>query len=256
MSRSDSAISVVIPVFNGAAFLAEAVASVQAQSLRPDEIIIVDDGSVDGTPELIRTLGEAVRSCRQPNAGPAAARNRGIELARGAFIAFIDADDLWCEGKLESQARRLRGDPALQLVLGATQRVAAAAGGSTAGRAADLVPTGPAWLLLSVGAALFRRSVFDTVGTFDETLRQGEDVDWFMRAREQGIGMGISGELVQRYRRHGGNLTGNHEEKDRAFLVAMKKSLDRRRMHDGHPGELEPIDELANFDPGGEEDDV
>ena len=254
MSDSAPAISVIVPVFNGAAFLAEAVASVRSQSLRPFEIIVVDDGSVDDTAAVIDSLGPELRSIRQPNRGPAAARNRGLEMARGDFIAFIDADDLWLGSKLEIQARRLCGDSAVQLVLAATQRVKPSDGSETGGRGQGLMPTGPVWMLLSLGAALFRRTVFDTVGQFDEDLRQGEDVDWFMRARELGIEMGVSSEVVQLYRRHGANLTDDRQDTDRFFLTVLRKSLDRRRADAASAKELAPIDELSHFKPSQGED--
>ena len=147
MSRARSAISVIIPVYNGEAFLAEAVASVQEQSLAPNEIIIVDDGSEDGTVAVIESLGPEIRSIRQTNAGPAAARNRGLEMASGDFISFIDADDLWLPGKLKSQAQRLNGDPTIQLVLGATQRVRQSNQQKAGGAGPNLTPTGPVWML-------------------------------------------------------------------------------------------------------------
>jgi len=247
MSRARATISVIIPAYNGESFLAEAVASVRAQSLAPDEIIIVDDGSEDGTEVVIKSLGPDIRSIRQDNGGPAAARNRGLEMASGDLIAFIDADDLWLDGKLKSQARRLRDDATIHLVLGATQRVRQSVNPLADGQGHNLTPTGPVWMLLHLGAGLFRRAVFDTVGGFDEDLRQGEDVDWFMRARELGVEMGISNKVVQLYRRHDANLTSDLEDKDRFFLAALKKSLDRRRAGETAAKNLEPIGELANF---------
>lgn len=249
MSTPGQTISVIIPVYNGGAYLADAVASVREQSLPAFEIIIVDDGSVDGTPAVIASLGPDVRSIRQCNMGPAAARNRGLELACGTYIAFIDADDLWCEGKLEAQARRLHDEPTLQMVIGATQRVRHASSQQTVCPDRRLVPVGPVWMLFHLGATLFRRTVFETVGVFDENLRMGEDVDWFLRAREAGVQMGIFHEVVQHYRQHGANLTGDTLEKDRFFLAALKRSLDRRRRGDGRADELAPVSGLVDFAP-------
>ena len=86
-------ISCIVPVYNGARFLAEALESILAQSLPPDEIIVVDDGSTDDTPAVVAAYG-TVDYVRQENRGPAAARNRGVTLARGDFLSFLDADDL------------------------------------------------------------------------------------------------------------------------------------------------------------------
>jgi glycosyltransferase involved in cell wall biosynthesis len=241
-------VSIIIPAFDAAAFLGEAVASVRAQAptlleTGPLEIIIVDDGSRDRTPEVIRSLGAGVRALRQPNRGPAAARNRGLEAAGGEFIAVLDADDCWTPGKLELQLRRLRESPLADLVVGATQRVRAA------GADGGLEPDGPLWMLFHLGAGLFRRRAFERVGAFDETLRQGEDVDWFMRAREAGLNIAIVSEVVQLYRMHGDNLTRNRPDKDRFFLAAMKKSLDRRRGAGHQAADLPPIEGLAGFAP-------
>ena len=116
-------VSVVIPVFNGEAFLREAVQSVLAQKYSPIEIIIVDDGSTDGTATVARSLPETVRYLHQTNKGPAAARNRGIEHAQGSLIAFADADDLWPADKLELQLPYLINDPAIEIVMGRIQQV-------------------------------------------------------------------------------------------------------------------------------------
>ena len=117
-------VSVVIPVFNGEAFLREAVESVREavhvldQKYSPVEIIIVDDGSTDGTGTVARSLPETVRYLQQTNQGPAAARNRGIERAHGSLIAFADADDLWPAAKLELQLPYLINDPTIEIEFG------------------------------------------------------------------------------------------------------------------------------------------
>src|ERR1017187_10588057 len=96
-------VSVIIPAYNAAHFLPNAVASVRRQSYEPLEILIVDDGSRDDCARVAAELGETVRYVRQEQAGPAAARNRGLELAQGEFIGFLDADDEWPEQKLSIQ---------------------------------------------------------------------------------------------------------------------------------------------------------
>ena len=101
----------------------EAVQSVLDQKYSPVEIIIVDDGSTDGTETVARSLPETVRYLHQSNQGPAAARNRGIEHAQGSLIAFADADDLWPAGKLELQLPYLIRDPAIEIVMGRIQQV-------------------------------------------------------------------------------------------------------------------------------------
>ena len=96
-------LSVIMPVYNGAEFLAEAVASIVAQAYQPLEIIVVDDGSTDETATIVQSLGGEIRYLYQFNQGPAAARNAGLALAQGDLIAFLDVDDLWPADKLAQQ---------------------------------------------------------------------------------------------------------------------------------------------------------
>lgn len=219
-------ISVILPVYNAAGTVEEAVASVRAQGHQSLEIVIVDDGSTDDSAAAIDRLRAAdVRVFRQENQGPSAARNRAIRESRGDIIAMIDADDLWPEGKLALQLERLGRDPDLKLVGGRIQRVSM--DGSSLdpqGFAVDEQYSAP-----HVGAVLFRREVFDTIGWFDESLRFSEDQDWFLRAREQGLKMVILNEVTLIYRRHKGNMTAMKTARDLMFTNVLKKSLDRRR---------------------------
>ncbi|MBI4550868.1 MAG: glycosyltransferase family 2 protein, partial [Candidatus Latescibacteria bacterium] len=117
----DFFISVIVPVHNGAAFLADAVESIQRQGDAPLEIIIVDDGSTDGTAQLIPRLTGNIRAAAQSNRGPAAARNTGLRMARGNVIGFLDADDLWPANKLALQLACLADHPDIGIVHGSIQ---------------------------------------------------------------------------------------------------------------------------------------
>ena len=110
---SEALVSCTVPVYNGERFLRDAVSSIIAQSHKAFEVIVVDDGSTDGTSAVARSFPEQVRYVRQENAGPAAARNRGVTEARGRFLAFLDADDLWLPDKLARQIAMLEGDPTI-----------------------------------------------------------------------------------------------------------------------------------------------
>lgn len=222
----DPVVSVIIPVFNGEAFLREAVQSVLAQKYSPAEIIIVDDGSTDGTEAVARSFPETVRYMRQSNKGPAAARNRGIEHAQGSLIAFADADDLWPEGKLELQLSYLLRDPAIEIVMGRIQQV----------RLSKVVnePT----FSVNLGSAVIRKSVFERVGLFDETMRYSEDVDWFMRAREAGAAIVTIDAVTLLYRQHEQNMTRGKSTSELNVLKALKRSLDRRRERTGSASAL------------------
>ena len=106
-------ISCIVPAYNGERYLGQTIDSILGQTYRPIEVIVVDDGSTDRTADVAAGYGAPVRLISQPNAGPAAARNTGIEAARGVFLAFLDSDDLWHEEKLERQMQRFAARPEL-----------------------------------------------------------------------------------------------------------------------------------------------
>src|SRR5438045_3638350 len=115
MSQSNIRVSVIMPVYNGERFLMEAIRDIQAQECAPLEILVIDDGSTDDTAAILAQLGDPVRTVRQPNRGPSAARNRGIELARGEVIAFHDVDDLWAPGTLAALLDHLDAHPEIDI---------------------------------------------------------------------------------------------------------------------------------------------
>lgn len=190
-------VSVIMPAYNAAPYIAEAIRSVLDQNYPDIELIVVDDGSQDGTPEIARGFGERVRLFERPNGGPAAARNFGFSVARGEFIAFLDADDLWLPGKLASQVAHLRAHPEIGVVFGKFLRWYGRADGrfdappapqddSTGGA---IVSDQSGWIytellfdnIVHIITAVIRREVLDIVGGFDETLRTGEDYDFWLR---------------------------------------------------------------------------
>ena len=215
-------VSVVIPAFNGERFLREAVQSVLDQKYSPIEIIVVDDGSTDGTATVARSLSETVRYLHQINKGPAAARNRGIEQAQGSLIAFADADDLWPADKLALQLPYLISDPSIEIVMGRIQQVNLSGEGF-----------GEPAFSVNLGSAIVRRSVFERVGLFDESMRYSEDVDWFMRVREAGAAIMTIEAVTLFYRQHEQNMTRGKSTSELNILKTLKRSLDRRREREG-----------------------
>jgi glycosyltransferase involved in cell wall biosynthesis len=194
-------ISVIIPVHNGAAFLPAAIASVRAQTLTPQELIVVDDGSTDNSAAIAASLAATVVT--QTQQGVAAARNTGIAQARGEYLAMLDADDLWPPEALQQ----------LHAVLSPVQEAGIAHGLTQETRllATDLAAPGPAEYLpyrfINLGAALYRREVFVQVGGFDPSLRSGEDADWFLRAYAAGVIKLPLDAVSLCYRRRQGSLT-------------------------------------------------
>jgi glycosyltransferase involved in cell wall biosynthesis len=232
----DPLVSVIIPVFNGERFLRDAVQSVREavhvldQRYSSVEIIIVDDGSTDGTATVARSFPETVRYLHQTNQGPAAARNRGIEQAQGTLLAFADADDLWPADKLALQLPFLMTDPAIEIVMGRIQQVLLS---RTVDGQSQTNDFGEPAFSVNLGSAVIRKSVFARVGLFDETMRYSEDVDWFMRAREAGAAITTIDAVTLLYRQHEENMTRGKSTSELNVLKALKRSLDRRRERTG-----------------------
>jgi len=223
-------ISVIIPVYNGERFLGEAIRSVLAQTIPPDEIIIVDDGSTDGSAAIVAglacTSSRPIRYLYQENQGPAAARNCALTVATGAMVAFMDADDLWLPDKTRQQVAVLAAHPTAGVAWGD----AITFGGESIEQAravGKVIPAHPMFLLQSM---LFRRTVLDQVGAFDAQLRIGEDVDWLLRAIEQGVKFVLHRELAVYYRRHEANLTVDRDAARRNFYTMFQRAIRRRRL--------------------------
>ena len=220
-------ISVIVPVYNGARFLADAVANVLAQDYPSLEIIVVDDGSTDDIAGAVSRLPVDVRFFRQENAGPAAARNRGLRDASGQFIAFLDVDDLWPAGNLAMLSRVLAAEPGLMVVHGHAQMLILE---PTTG---EFRPEGnPAESFpYYIGAGLYRREVFELVGPFDASMRFAEDTDWYTRLKESSLPAERLPQVTLEVRRHGANMTAQktREELSATSLFAFKNALERAR---------------------------
>jgi hypothetical protein len=221
-------ISVVIPVHNGARFIADAVASVLAQEYAALELIVVDDGSTDELDAAVANLPVAVEYLRQPQQGPAAARNAGIARARGEVLAFLDVDDLWPPNVLEILLDVMLNQGSDVVTGWAQMALYDDTNGTTTSVGVPEVSF-PHY----IGAALYRRSAFDAVGLFDPGLQYGEDTDWFKRLQE-------SDQVLRRIplttlvvRRHGANMTRGKNPVELGVVRTVKKSLDRRRLRDG-----------------------
>lgn len=192
-------ISVVIPTYNRARIVGEAVESALAQTYPPAEVIVVDDGSSDDTAAALEAFGGRIQYVRQENAGPAAARNTGIRHASGCFMAFLDSDDLWEPEKLSLQVHAFSGDPSLAVV-SCLSRYVSFEGKTLAdtGPAQDTLPAGSRASIrrLLLGntvsggsSAVVRRECLDDVGLFDEGLFGVEDWDlWLRVAKKYSIG--------------------------------------------------------------------
>ena len=220
-------VSVIIPVFNGEHFIREAVENVLSQNYPALEIIIINDGSTDGTEAIIKQLPVDVRYFTQDNCGPAAARNKGIRDASGEFITFLDVDDLWPENNLNIMVDEMLKNPEMDVIRGYAQLMEF---NKTSGRYDYIGNPKEAWQDY-IGAAIYRKTAFKKIGLFDSMLRFAEDVDWFMRAHEKKLKMKRLEEISLFVRRHGGNMTEGKNILELNVIKVFKKSLERKRMH-------------------------
>ncbi|HVC14464.1 MAG TPA: glycosyltransferase family A protein [Acidimicrobiales bacterium] len=178
-------LSVVVPAHDAQGTVAAAIRSALGQTRPPDEVVVVDDGSSDATPTVVRALGDAVRLVVQAQAGPSAARNAGVAASSGDWIAFLDADDEWHPEKLEHQVSLVRDDVALVATDWARDAVTAPAPKPVA---TTLLTTGEILLLnrFQTSTVLLRREAFDAAGGFESSLDGVEDWDMWLRASRQG----------------------------------------------------------------------
>lgn len=219
-------VSVVLPVYNRARYVGEAIESVLSQTLPPDELIVVDDGSTDDSVAVVQRFARPeLRVIRRANGGIGAARNSGLCALTGDLVAFIDSDDLWERDKLELQVAALRASDDVQLVFGHLLEFL------SPDRAGELaatlrVATDPVPGLIAT-TLLMRRGAVERIGPFDETLWVGEFVEWMARARDLGLASRMLPGIVARRRIHGDNTVLTRAGTD--YLRAIKSTLDRRR---------------------------
>jgi glycosyltransferase involved in cell wall biosynthesis len=221
-------VSVVIPVYNAARFLADAIRSVQAQRHAPIEIIVVDDGSTDGSGDVARSFS-GVRCFSQPNRGIAAARNAGVLQVRGTLLAFQDADDLWTGGKLALQLDVLRTRPDVNFVVGGVEQFFDAAIAPPSTAAAAFAAQTATINTACAGTILIRTLDFQRVGLFNPALRLGEFIDWYSRAINLGLREHRVDQVVLKRRIHGGNTTVRQRGCSGDYLSVIKAHLQRKR---------------------------
>jgi len=224
-------ISVVIPIYNRVQYIAEAIGSVLAQDYSPVELIVVDDGSTDDAVAVVRRMGAGIRYVYQANQGIGAARNAGVALATGSFLAFLDSDDAWLPDKLSSQAAVFAAHPETDAVYGLADQFFSPEIEIDFWRAFRSRPgILPAPL---PSALLIRREAFGRVGPFDPRLGIGIDMDWYARLTEQHLAVQMLPQVVYRRRLHRTNFNIERAGEQSERLHVLKAVLDRRRGHGG-----------------------
>ncbi len=219
----------ILPVFNGERYVGEALDSMLAQTRPLHEIIVVDDGSRDGTADVVASYGSRVRLVRQENAGPGVARNTGVRHADGDLVAFLDADDLWHEEKVARQLARFEARNELEICVTLIQNFWVSELDAERERLKDH-PRGkpvPGYISQTLMA---RRAVFVKVGDFDSSLSYGHAADWFVRARACDVVEELLPEVLTFRRLHPENRSRQHADRSLdEFLRFLKSAADKRR---------------------------
>jgi glycosyltransferase involved in cell wall biosynthesis len=221
---SDPTVSVVIPLFDPGHFVGEAVESVLAQDLAPDEIIVVDDGSTDEGPAVVAGFGPPVTLLAQEHAGTAAARNRGVAAATGEYVAFLDDDDRMGTGSLRARVAVLESRPELDGVFGEVEEFSV-----PTARATGLRRPRPRRAARMCGTLVIRRPALVRVGPFRADAGRGEFVDWAARAEERGLRLEPAPVLALHRRLHPDSTGMRTRGRETDYVRVIKRSLDRRR---------------------------
>ena len=223
-------IAVIVPLYNTRAYITAAVDSILAQTRPADEIVVADDGSTDGSADLLAGYAPRVRVIRLPHAGSATALNRGIGETTGDAIAFLDADDLWANDKLERQESVLLAEPDVDCVFGLVQQF------SQGGGARTLREPQPG---VSRIGLLIRRTAFERFGLFDATLQVADFVPWYVHAVAAGLKVRMLEHVVAHRRIHDGNSgITRRDQQQQESLLGLKRALDLRRRR-SHPAPSE-----------------
>ena len=224
-------VSVIIPTYNRAAMLKEAIDSVLAQDYSDFELIVVDDGSTDNTPDLLNGYRDNVNWLRQHNQGVSAARNRGVAAASGKFIAFLDSDDLWLPAKLTVQTEFMKSNRDVLICqteeIWIRNGVRVNPGKRHRKQSGMIFERSLALCLVSPSAVMVRRGLFEEFGLFDESLPACEDYDMWLRVSSRRPIYLIDTPLIIKRGGHTDQLS-RQPALDKYRIQAIKKILDSR----------------------------
>lgn len=221
-------VSVIIAAYNAEAYIAEAVESVLGQTVPPDQVIVIDDGSTDGTRNVLGRFGDRITVLTQDNGGQAAAVNTALAAAQGELIGFCDADDLWTPRKLALQLALLERQRDVEAVFGKVEQfVSPDVPAAQRERLAPAVAIMPGELKQCM---LIRRAALDREGPFDESLPATFFIAWLGRAKQNGLRIAHVDDIVVRRRLHLGNGGRIHTDaQNRETLRALRQAIKARR---------------------------
>lgn len=229
-NESAVSISVILPLYNAEEYIGEALNSILSQTLKPFEIIVINDGSTDKSLSKIELFGKKIKIINQQNKGAGAARNEGIKIAKGEYLAFLDADDVWLDNKLEEQFNYLISHPETEIVSGFVEQfISPELSVEDTNKLNPMLQNMPGYL---PGAILIKKSDFLKVGFFNEQLHLGEFIDWYSRAKDLGFRDEILPYTLLRRRIHNNNMGIYKKEHVKDYLKVLRASLNRKRKND------------------------
>ena len=225
-------ISVIIPTYNRKHTLKRAIQSVYIQSLPPFEIIVVDDGSNDGTKEWVKRRYPDIKYIYQKNTGVSSARNKGIKIARGDWIALLDSDDEWLPNKLEEQINEIKSNLDVKIlhsneiwirngVRVNQMKKHKKFGGYIFEKCLDICRISPSSIML-------KKEIFDEVGTFDESLKVCEDYDLWLRITSKYPVCFLDIPLIKKYGGHSDQLSKAHDGIEFYRIQSLQKILESK----------------------------
>ena len=222
-------VSVIVPSYNRAQMLPRALESIFAQTYKDYEVIVVDDGSKDETPEVMKQFLGRVKYIRKENGGSASARNRGIEESGGKYIAFLDSDDYWVPEKLEVQVQVLDAHPNVGIVYARMpiindkgERVGTKPAGISGRNFKELLEH---WGDLPTSTVMTRRECFEKAGKFDTALTTMQDIDMWLRIARHYDLYEIESKVLAYYSRHGEQITSSKIKVYGGLVTIYKKIL-------------------------------
>jgi glycosyltransferase involved in cell wall biosynthesis len=225
-------VSVVIPAYNVEPYVREAIESAVDQTVAPHEIVVVNDGSTDGTGAVVDTLAREhphVRVVHQDNGGPAVARNTAIAVATGEFLTFLDADDAMVRDRIETQVGYLLAHPQAGVVIGSVERMAEPGVEFDAAFLKHEIGTLDRADGANLMAMTARASVFAELGVFDPSYRLSEDYQWLVRAHAREVTIALVPRIVARRRLHGTNVSSAVDNVRNQMFRALREHIRDQR---------------------------
>ena len=224
MSTNFPLISVIVPIYNSEKFIEETLINIKKQNYPSLEIIVVDDGSSDKSAEIIK-IQKDIHYYYQENKGPSSARNLGLKNSNGEYIIFLDSDDYWEDNSLLLLANQLNNFPSIQIIEGKIREF------QKEENSATYIFDDTPYYMSNFGSCMFRKSVFNQVGIFEEKLLCSEDIDWFTRAWENNITKERIDVVILNYRKHNDSHSAKQGKTQfyRLLLFKLKIERDKKR---------------------------